>query len=136
VNVSGRLAAQADGRIALPRALFAASEMNPFPPENRMEPIDARYPAQNQEQITYTLAQGLTVQEKPQDAMAKDEPNAVYQLKTKADGSTIVSTRVLARGFTLLDAKEYAGLSDFYQKVQAYDQQQIVLNAPQAGKGQ
>ena len=136
VNVSGTLAVQADGRIALPRALFAAAEENPFPPEHREAPIDARYPAQDQEQITYTLPPGLAPQEKPQDAVAKDEPNAVYQLKTKADAGTVVSTRVLARGFTLLDAKEYAGLSDFYQKVVAYDRQQIVLNAPQAGKGQ
>jgi hypothetical protein len=136
VNVSGTLATQADGRIALPRALFAAAEANPFPPETRVTPIDVKYPGQDQEQITYTLPPGLSPQEKPQDAIAKDEPNAVYQLKTKADAGTIVSTRVLAHGFTLLDAKEYTGLSDFYQKVTAYDRQQILLNAAQAGKGQ
>jgi hypothetical protein len=136
VNVSGSLAAQADGKIALPRAFFGSAEANPFPPETRVTPIDVRYPAQEQEQITYTLAPGLALAEKPQDDVAKYEPNAVYQLKATANGGTLVSTRVLVRGFTLLDARDYSGLSDFYQKVTKYDQQRIVLSGAVAGKGE
>jgi hypothetical protein len=41
--------------------------------------------------------------------------------------------RLLAYNFTLLDPKEYSDLHDFYQKVAAADQQQLVLvRAPQA----
>ena len=133
VNVSGSLAAT-NGRIELPRAFFESSETNPFPAESRETPVDARYPSQEQEQITYTLASGLSLKDKPQDDVAKYEPNAVYQLKAKADGSTVVSTRVLVRGFTLLDQKDYSGLSDFYQKVVKYDQERIVVGG--AGKGE
>ena len=138
VNVSGSLAAQ-DGRIELPRAFFESGETNPFPSASRTIPVDVRYPAQDQEQITYTLAPGLSVQEKPQDNEAKYEPNAAYQLKATANGGTLVSTRVLVRGFTLLNPKDYSGLSDFYQKVIGYDRQRIVLsggNVGQSGKGE
>jgi hypothetical protein len=138
VNVSGSLAAT-DGRIGLPRAFFESGETNPFPSASRTVPVDARYPAQEQEQITYTLAPGLSVQEKPQDDVAKYEPNAAYQLKAIANGGSLVSTRVLVRGFTLLNPKDYSGLSDFYQKVIGYDRQRIVLNggnAGQSGKGE
>ena len=138
VNVSGSLAAPG-GRVELPRAFFGSKEANPFPPEARVTPVDVRYPAQEQEQITYALAPGLTLAEKPQDDVAKYEPNAAYQSKTKADGSTVVSSRVLVRGFTILDPKDYSGLSDFYQKVIGYDRQRIVLNGGnvgQAGKGE
>ena len=38
------------------------------------------------------------------------------------------NTRVLARSFTMLDAKDYGSLRDFYQKVVTADQQQIVLS--------
>jgi Transglutaminase-like superfamily len=133
VNVSGSLAAS-NGHIELPRAFFESTEANPFPAASRATPVDVRYPSQEQEQITYTLAPGLSLQQKPEDDVAKYEPNAIYQLKAKADGSTVVSTRVLVRGFTLLDPKDYSALSDFYQKVTKYDQERIVLSG--AGKGE
>jgi hypothetical protein len=135
VNVTGSLAAS-NGHIELPRAFFESSEANPFPATSRVTPVDVRYPSQEQEQITYTLAPGLSLQDKPQDDIAKYEPNAIYQLKAKADGSTVVSSRVLVRGFTLLDPKDYSGLSDFYQKVMKYDQQRIVLSGAAVGKGE
>ncbi len=43
---------------------------------------------------------------------------------------------MLVRGFTLLDPKDYSGLSDFYQKVMKYDQQRIVLSGAAVGKGE
>lgn len=135
VNVSGSLAA-AGGRVALPRAFFGNGEVDPFPQGNRVEPIDARYPAEDQERISYLLAPGLSLGAEPQDAEVKDAPNAVYDAKVTTKGSTVVSTRVLARGFTLLDAKDYTDLSDFYGKVAQYDREQFALNAAQAGKGQ
>lgn len=127
LNVSGTLPQQG-GHPALPRAFFAARESNPFPAGERMEPVDIRYPSQEQEQITYVLPAGVAIAAKPEDAMVKFEDNAVYSLKAKVDANQVTSTRVLARGFTLLDTKEYGSLRDFYQKVVSADQQQIPLS--------
>jgi Transglutaminase-like superfamily len=137
IPVSGSLSKNASGRIELPRNFFEAQEKNPFPAENPRElPVDIRYPAQEQEQITYMVPPGYALEGTPQDANLKWEDNAAYQLRTKVEGSSITDARILARGFTLLESKDYAQLHDFYQKVVTADRQPLVLGAAQASKGQ
>jgi transglutaminase-like putative cysteine protease len=137
IPVSGSFSKNADGRIVLPRMFFEAQEKNPFPQESSRElPIDMRYPAQEQEQITYVLPAGFSLERTPSDADLKWQENAAFQLRTKVEGSSVTDARILARGFTLLDAKDYDGLHDFYQKVIAADQQSLVLSASQANKTQ
>ena len=137
IPVSGSLSKNASGRIELPRNFFEAQEKNPFPAESARElPVDMRYPAQEQEQITYTVPPGYALEGNPQDANLKWEDNAAFQLRTKVEGSSIIGARILARGFTLLDAKDYTQLHDFYQKVVAADQQPLVLSAAQAKNSQ
>ena len=137
IPVSGSFSRNADGRVLLPRTFFEAQERNPFPAENTRElPVDMRYPAQEQEQITYVLPTGSTLAGTPQDANLKWEENAAYQLHTKVEGSSITDARILARGFTLLDARDYDQLRDFYQKVAATDQQTLVLSASQVSNAQ
>ncbi len=134
IPVSGSLLKNAQGRIELPRNFFEAQEKNPFPESSRELPIDLRYPSQEQEQITYTLPPGYALEATPKDANLKWEDNAAYQLHTKVEGSSIIQARILARGFTLLEPKDYLQLHDFYQKVVAADQQPLVLSAAEASK--
>jgi hypothetical protein len=130
INVSGAFAKK-EGRLAVPRLFFETQEKNPFPPSKVRElPIDMRYPEQEQEQITYVLPAGYALKENPQDANLRWEENAAYQLRTKVAGDSVTAARVLARGFTLLDAKDYEQVRDFYQKVVAADQQELVLTGP------
>jgi transglutaminase-like putative cysteine protease len=137
IPVSGSLSKNAGGRIELPRNFFEAQEKNPFPAESARElPVDMRYPAQEQEQITYVLPSGYALEGTPQDANLKWEENAAYQNRTKIEGNSITGSRILARGFTLLDPKDYPQLHDFYQKVVTADQQPLVLSAAQASKSQ
>lgn len=137
IPVSGSFSRNADGRIVLPRMFFEAQEKNPFPEESSRElPIDMRYPAQEQEQITYVLPAGFSLERTPPDADVKWQENAAFQLRTKVQGSSVTGARILARGFTLLDARDYEGLRDFYQKVISADQQPLVLSASQASKAQ
>ena len=136
VPVTGSLAAPAGKPLALPRFFFESKESNPFPAnDSRTLPIDMRYPAQEQEQVTFILPSGLTLASAPQDTTLKWEDNAVYELKSKMAAGSVTNVRVLARGFTLLDAKDYEPLRDFYQKVVAADQQQLVLSAAPPAKG-
>ena len=95
-------------------------------------PVDMHYPAQEQEQIIYAFPTGYALEGTPQDASLKWEENAVYQLRSKIDAGSITTVRVLARGFTVLDASDYGKLRDFYGKVALTDRQQIVLDAAQA----
>jgi hypothetical protein len=60
----------------------------------------------------------------------------VFQIKSTPNGNDLTVTRTLARAFTLLQPDEYSPMRDFYQKVNAADQQQIVLsNSASAQKG-
>lgn len=137
VPVSGALASKTSDRLILPRLFFETRESNPFPDDqNRALPIDMLYPNQDQEQITYVLPAGFVIDTKPADSVFKWEENASYQLRSKVDPNSVTTARVLARGFTMLDAKDYAPLRDFYQKVVTTDQQQLVIAAAQANKGQ
>jgi hypothetical protein len=135
VPVTGSFRKNADGHLILPRLVFEAREMNPFPEDSaRLLPVDMRYPAQEQEQITYVLPAGCTLGGASKDENLKWEEKAAYQLHTKVDGGSVTVARILARGFTLLDQKDYEQLHDFYQKVVTADQQQLVLNSSQVSK--
>jgi hypothetical protein len=130
VAVTGSLAGRAGKHLVLPRLFFESKATNPFPvDESRTLPIDMHYPAQEQEQITYVFPGGYALDGAPQDATMKWEDNAAYQLRSKVAANSITTARILARGFTLLDAKEYGQLHGFYDKVAEADHQQIVLNA-------
>jgi len=136
LQVSGSFGKNADGRLVVPRLFFESKETNPFPADKLRElPVDMRFPAQEQEQITYVLPAGFALKENPEDANLRWEENAAYQLRTKVAGASITDARVLARGFTLLEAKDYDGLRDFYQKVLAADQQKLVLTGPSSPSG-
>ena len=79
---------------------------------------------------------GYALEGTPQDTNLKWEENAAYQSRAKVDGNSIIGAHILARGFTLLDPKDYVQLHDFYQKVISADQQPLVLTAAQASKVQ
>jgi hypothetical protein len=128
VAVSGKPAAQAGGRLVLPRSFFRTREANPYPADDsRISPVDVHYPEQEQDQITYVLPAGFSLEGKPEDSSAKLEQDAAYQAKAKLEGNSVTSTRVLARGFTWLAPAQYTPLRDFYQKVITADRQDLVL---------
>lgn len=128
VTVAGDLGTPAGTRLALPRNFFGTRQENPYPTEeNRTNPVDVRFPAQTQDQITYVLPAGLALADKPQESLLKWDQNALYQAKTKAEANSVTNVRLVARGFTMLEPKDYAGLHDFFQKVVAANQDQIVL---------
>jgi len=133
IPVSGSVADHAGNHLVLPRVFFETKESDPFPSDpNRSLPVDVHYPSQEQEQITYEFPSGYTLEGTPHDASWKWEDNAAYSLRSKADSNSITTGRMLARGFTLLDAADYGKLRDFYDKVSLTDRQQVVLTAAQA----
>jgi hypothetical protein len=134
VQISGKFGNQSGGRMTVPRLFFDSKEKDPFPKDaSRSLPVDMHYPAEEQEQITYALPAGFAPEHAPEDVKLNWESNAAYQLRSKVDAGSILNARLLARGFTLLDARDYGQLTDFYSKVTAADQQQMVLVTQAAG---
>jgi hypothetical protein len=133
VQLSGSVASPAGNHFSVPRLFFDSTETDPFPPDaSRTLPIDMHYAGEEEEQITYQLPAGFALEGTPQETKFDWSGNASYVVRTRVDADSITTSRVLVRGFTMLDPSEYSALRDFYQKAVTADQQQLVLNAASA----
>lgn len=129
VNATGQLGVATAKRVLLPGFFFASRGNHPFvESEKRQTAVDMQYPNQIIDQATYHLPTGLSVEGAPQDNKFSWPAHAVFNTKTvQAEGKVIIA-RVLSRGFTFAEPKEYSDLRGYYQKIAASDQQQLVLS--------
>jgi hypothetical protein len=136
VNANGSLGTATSKRLLLPGFFFESRGGHPFVDQaQRIEPVDMRYAEQVTDQVTLHLPPGFAVEGAPQDARIPWENHAVLITKSAVSPGQIVIARQLTRGFAVLKADEYQNLRDFYKKVAAADQQQLVLTASAASKG-
>lgn len=137
IKISGQMGTATGKRYLLPGLFFESRAKHPFVAQvKRDTPIDVHYPKLEQEVVSYHLPAGYTVESSPVSGDVSWPGYGALRIKseTKADGTLEVS-RVFARGFTLLGPETYNNLHDFYQKLAAADQQQIVLLRNPAAKG-
>jgi hypothetical protein len=127
VDVSGNMGTATGKRVFLPSAFFEASVKAPFAAENRESPVDLQYPMLSLDQVTLTLPAGFTVQGVPANAEIPYPQNALYRAKYSAENGTFHQERVEAVGNSRYRTSEYPQLRDFYGKMNAQDQQQLVL---------
>ena len=127
VDVSGSLGTVTGKRVFLPSAFFEASVKPPFAEEKRDAPIDLHYPFVSEDTVTIKLPPGFTVQSVPTDSSIPYPQNAVFKAKYTASNGTYVEDRVEAFANPLYKTEEYSQLRDFYGKMNAQDQQQVVL---------
>lgn len=137
IKVSGTLGAATAKRLILPGFFFESRAPEPFVnAEKRLEPVDMHYGRRVDDQLTYTLPAGATVEGAPQDANIAWQGHAQYVAKTKSEAGQITVARVLARAFTLASPEDYQDLRGFYQKVAAADQASLVIKLAPAGTGE
>jgi hypothetical protein len=136
VNVQGAPGTATAKRLLLPGFFFETHSHHPFVEEaKRVEVVDMHYGEKVTDQIVYRLPNGFTVEGIPQDADIPWKTQAIFATKTKAAPGQVTVARELLRGFTLVKPEDYATLRDFYQKIAAEDQQQVVLAASSPAKG-
>jgi len=134
--VQGSLGSATSRRILLPGFFFETRSDHPFvDQEKRLEPVDMRYGEQVTDQVDYCLPHGLAVEGAPQDADILWPSHADLTTKIVSAPGKITVLRQLSRAFTFASPEEYKDLRSFYQKVVAADQQQLVLTATPAAKG-
>ena len=102
--------------------------------ETRQEPVDMHFSEIVNDQVVYRLPAGLTIEGAPQDAKISWPAHAILSVSTEQTPSQITIDRSLARAFTFAK-DQYQDLRSFYQKVSASDEQQLVLAASPAPKG-
>jgi hypothetical protein len=127
VDVSGNMGTATGHRVFLPSAFFQAGVKAPFAAEKRESPVDLHYPSISQDQVSITLPPGFAVQGLPANADIPYPQNAVYQAKYGSANGAFTFERVVAVANPLYKTSEYPQLRDFYGKMNAQDQQQVVL---------
>ncbi len=134
VKISGNIGTVTGKRVFLPGVFFESRSKHPFVAvENRSTPVDMEYASTVQDDVTYHVPEGYSVESAPADTSIPWTGRALFSIKSTVAGTSITVKRSLVRGFTLLPAADYASLRDFYQKAATADQQQLVLKiAPPA----
>jgi hypothetical protein len=127
LDVSGSMGTATSKRVFLPTMFFEAGSKPLFVHERRTAPIDLDYPYQMQDTVTIHLPKALAVESAPKDAQIPLPDNALYQATFKQQPDTLVAGRLFVLGNVLYRVEEYGKVKDFYQKVNAKDQEQAVL---------
>jgi hypothetical protein len=137
VKLQGTVATATGKRFFLPGLFFEAQARHPFVArERRSTPVDVHYAKMVQDEVTYHLPEGLTVESVPKTSETTWGGHAEFKITSQSTGNTVEVVRALVYNFALLGPRDYPDLHDFYQKVALADQQQIVLSrAMAAAKG-
>ncbi len=136
VKVSGNIGAATGKHFFLPGLFFESHAKHPFVAQDkRLTPIDVEYPRLEQDDVTYSLPPGFTVESAPQVADVTWPGFALLRVKSEVKPDSVEVVRVFARNFTMLDPKVYNDLRSFYLKQAAADQQQLVLARAAATTG-
>jgi len=136
LSVSGTVGAVTSKRMMLPGSFFETRNHVPFVSEERREePVDMHYGILSNDRVTYRLPDGLSLEGAPLDTKQTWAGRAAFIAKVTAGANQVTAARSLARGFTFLPPDAYKDLRDFYQKMSAIDQQQIVLTRAASAKG-
>jgi hypothetical protein len=136
VKISGNIGTATGKHFFLPGLFFESQAKHPFVAEDkRTTPIDVQYAKFDLDQVAYHLPDGFSVESMPQTPSAEWPTRAVLKIVSKASGTSVIVERNLAYNYTILPPTEYPNLHDFYQKVAAADQQQLVLTRTPAASG-
>lgn len=136
VTISGSLGSGTGKHFFLPGLFFESHAAHPFVAEaKRTMLVDVHYPKMETDEVTYHLPAGFAVETAPQTADVSWPQHAMLKVIVKVNGTDVTIKRAVAFNFSILPAKEYGDLHDFYQKVATADQQQLVLTHTQVAKG-
>jgi hypothetical protein len=127
-SVSGTLGTRTGHRLILPGTFFEAQTSAPFAAQTRQTPVYMHYPYVAEDIFKLTLPPNITIESVPQDAQIPFAPNADFAAKYRNGGAAYLYARRLRVANILYDPKDYPALRDFFQKVSAQDQQQVVLD--------
>jgi hypothetical protein len=136
IKISGSLGTATGKHFFLPGLFFQSNARHPFVAQDkRTVPIDLHYADTEQDNVTYNLPPGYSVETTPQAADVTWPGSALLKITSTAKDGSVTVVRTFAHNFALLPASDYNDLRNFYQKVATADQQQLVLTRATPAKG-
>jgi transglutaminase-like putative cysteine protease len=136
INAKGTLGSTTSKRMLLPGFFFEVRGHKPFIDQSqRQTSVDMHYGEQIIDQVIYQFPSSLSVEGAPQETSISWGDHADLRAKVVQGVGEVTIARSLARAFTFLKPEQYQDLRAFYQKVDANDQQQLVLAINPEHKG-
>lgn len=136
INAKGTVGSSTSKRLLLPGFFFEARGHRPFVNQpQRQSMVDMHYGEREIDQIVYQFPATLKVEGAPQETKIPFPGQAVLDTKVVQAPGEVTVARSLARAFTFLKPDQYQDLRSFYQKVDANDQEQVVLTIGAEQKG-
>lgn len=116
-------------RLLAPARLFSAPQNEWFDSQKRKYPVYFPYTFEEIDQVTIRLPEGYTV-----DALPAGEdrklPSARFLATRFQNGRELKLTRALIVNSIYFQPEQYPSIRDFFQRLRASDDEQIVLAAP------
>jgi hypothetical protein len=135
MDVSGTLGTKTGHRLILPGTFFEAGATPLFAAEKRENPVYMQFPYTETDQFRVKLPSNATVESVPQDAQMAFGPNGDLISKYRGAAGIYQYARRLRVANILYQTQDYPALRDFFQKISAQDQQQVVLMRAAGGAG-
>ena len=136
INAKGTLGSMMSKRMLLPGFFFEVRGHKPFLDQSqRQTPVDMHFGEQIIDQVIYQFPSSLSVEGAPKETNISWAGQAGLRTKVVQDAGAVTIARSLLRAFALLGPEQYQDLRAFYQKVDANDQQQLVLAINPKHKG-
>jgi hypothetical protein len=128
--LQGQLASSTGRRLIIPGDLFEANSKPRFPHEGRELPVSFSFPYMSQDAVRVTFPANLSVESLPTREQTKFHNSIAYDMVKSSDSISVTARRTYLLGETLFKPNEYAELRSFYSKMEAKDQESIVLSRP------
>jgi hypothetical protein len=119
-------AARAGSRLLMPVGLFTAQQKSTFLHTTRVHPIYFQFPAEIDDDVNIEIPGDCKVASLPQASTLSD-PAYGFSASYQHSNGAIHWQRSLRLDMTIVAAKSYGILQDFFQKVRAADEEQAVL---------
>jgi transglutaminase-like putative cysteine protease len=118
---------EAGSRLLLPAAVFGSAETHAFRHAARLYPLYFAFPHQQDDDVTVALPPEFEVTSMP---LARDDDGKVvnYRLGAENASGALRLRRQLAVHPIILPVQYYASWREFFQKVRAGDEQQVILS--------
>ena len=143
-EIKGVVGSSTGKRMLLPANLFEINTKPRFPHPERELAIDMQYASLSQDAVRFKFPAGVVIESAPAadtgrlsvpSPTGKPVDVATYQINSAKSANMITLYRNVIMGNVFFLAKEYPDLRAFYGKIEAKDQESVVLTRSAANSG-
>ena len=132
-DLKGTVASSTGKRLLVPADLFQVNSHSLFPEAKRELAIDMHFPSWNQDAVRWTLPASLILEMSPTAEQAQVPNKIAFDMSTRPGPNSITIFRNVTVGRTFYSVPDYPELKSFYSKLEAKDQETLVLTRAPAG---